>query len=68
MLSTANWSPRTQFSTSNSSSFGSITPSYIQDFDFRSILLFLNFSISQELYLSDRARRAKQKYIDFLNL
>ena len=52
MVSTATQWPRSQFSMSNSSSSGSITPSDIQDFDFRSVLLFLKFSISQELYLN----------------
>ena len=77
MLSTATQWPRIQFSISNSSSSGSITPSDIQDFDFRSVLLFLKFSISQELYLilgylssmeiSERHRKARKLTIDSKN-
>ena len=53
MLSIATQWPQIQFSISNSSFSGSITPSDIHDFDFKSVLLFLKFSISQELYLGE---------------
>ena len=36
-------------------------PSYIQDFDFSSVLIFLKFSISQELYPQSLVNPQKRK-------